>query len=804
MVERCQLMYNSPCLFFRSWLLLRELVVRIHPTKTASLLKDYKFTSLVCNTLQWLYQNHEDGLLQPLSEDDEKMGTSNEDPNTIASSVRTAKKRRRDGTEITSSKGTHIITIGAIDNVFLALCATVGQLVALTRDPADIINLSMEHMKSALRSPLEEASRILGSALCLTNYILHDSDRTSGRRKLATFESREYLETAAYRFCVSNIIDLWNFRSLARTDATNNDNTVHSTPIQVSHRANDISQHAFRTHCMLPALQLLHICRESPSSEKNIEVVRTSLEDLLITYTVLPFRASLFGTKESVQLHSTNHATALKDELVSALFSHHYPKPNADIFLGKGIYEAQRQALKIENHFKITYLSLLFEIALGLRSAIKSNNSKAEDHWLEELFVQLIECAEIVATPTSTVKAHKDRTRLVGWMLRKCVDHKFQLSLSGVQEILDQFSGLFSSEYGDTVEWSVVSLCLQTDSNAFVVPDSSGEANVAHSTRSPNKYLSALLSNITDGRSEVGRDYETLITGIVLPLCSAFADARDLDGFIHYWIEQTSIHEERQSEKLTLAINTPCLWQDERLLQFVAQVAESKLTPGQIDHLASSVAKGFALSMPSTSNTPSPSLASLLVLDCLFAGVYQEATLKTLAETAQSVFITLGTHLSDCLDHSLKHKWRMWRIKTTIADRWVTLRNFPLFKQSAQSAMCTASEILSRMRLKTSPDEEADWDEELYAFRYLLHLAVLEKSGTTLQFPSRTRLVSAVGKILDMLEPFCHRISNDHFQTIQLPACVPRWDEFDTGVKSINTLYLGCMADILISPVTLR
>ena len=778
--------------------------MRIHPTKTASLLKDYTFTSIVRNTLQWLYENHDEGLSQPLSEDEERMGASSENGNAIASSARTAKKRRRDGTEIAPSKGMHRAAIETIVDVFLALCATVGQLVELTRDSANIKSLSVEHIKSALRSHLEEASRILGNALFLTNYLLQEPNRTSGPRKLATNESREYLETTAYRFCVPNMIDLWSFRSLARTNATDNDNTVHSIPFRDSLRANDIDQHAFRTHCMLPALQLLHNCRERSSSEKDMEAVTTSLEDLLITYTVLPFRNSFVDTKESVQLQSTDCATALKDELVSALRSHHYPKPKADSSPGKGTYEAQRQALKTENHLKITYLSLLFEIALGLRPAIKSNNSRSEDHWLEELFVQLGDCAGIVLTPTSTIKAHKDRTRLVGWMLRKGVDHKLQLSRSRVQAILDQFSGLFSGDCDDTMEWSIVSLCLQTDSNAFVIPDSSRAANVAHSTHSPNKYLSALLSNITDEHCEASRDYEYLITGIVLPLCSAFADARDLDGFIHYWIEQISICEERQSQKATLSMNTLCLWQDERLLQCVAQLVESKLTPGQIDRLASSGAKGLALSMPSTSNTSSPSLASLLVLDCLFAGVYQKATLKALAETAQSVFIVLGAHLSDYLDHSLKHKWRMWRIKTTIADRCVTLRSSALFKQSAQSAICTASEILSRMRLKILPDEETDWDEELYAFRYLLHLAVIEGSGTILQFPSRTRLVSAVGKILDMLEPYCHRISNDHFQTIQLPAYVPRWNEFDTGVKSINTLYLGCMADILISPVALR
>ena len=771
--------------------------MRIHPSKTASLLKDYKFISLVCNTLQWLYQNHDEELLQPLSEDDRSTGTSSGDGNAIASSARTSKKRKRDGTEIAPSKRTVRAAIGAIDNVFLALCATVGQLVALTKDFAHIKSLTAEYMKSALRSHLEEAAPILGSALFLTNYLLQKPNTTLGRSNLAAFEGREHLKTAAYRFCVSTIVDLWNLRCLTRRIASDNNNTVHSTPSQDSPHANDIDQHLFRTHCMLPALQLLHNCRESSCSKEDMEAVVTSLEDLLITFTVLPFRAS-FGTEESGLLQFTNHATALKEDLGSALRSYHYPKLKANSSLGRGTYEAQRQVLRTQNHLRSTYVSLLFEIALNLRPASKSTNSRAEAHWLEEFFGQLLDCAGILVPPTSTVKADKDYTRLVGWMLRKCVDRKLQLSLSRIQAILDKFSGLFSSDSSDTVDWSVVSLCLQIESNAFVVPNSSREADISHSTRYPNKYLSALFSNISNEHDEASQNYEFLLTGIILPLCSAFTDARDLDGFINHWIEQISIHEERQSENTRLSMNSPCLWQDERLLLSVAQLAESKLTPGQLDLLASSVAKGLEPSMPSIS------LASLVILDCLFAGIYQEATLKTLAETAQSVFTMLGAHLSDCLDQPLAHKWRMWRIKTAIADRWVILRNSPSFKQSAQSATCTASEVLNRMCLEKSPDEEADLGEELFAFRFLLHLAVIEESGTTLQVPSRTKLVLAVGKIIDMMEPLCHRISHDHFQTIKLPAYVPRWDEFETGIKSINTLFLGCVGDILISPVALR
>ena len=778
--------------------------MRIYPSKTASLLKDNKFISLVCNTLQWLYQNHDEGLSQPLSEEDESMEISSEDGDAIAGSARTSKKRRRDGTEISPSQRATTSALGTIDNVFLALCTAVGQLVALTKDSAQAKSLTAEHMKSALKSDREEAARILGTALFLTNYLLQKPNRTSDRTKLAAFEGKEHLEATAYWFCVANIVDLWNFRSLTRHIASDNDNTTRPAAIQDSPRANDMDQHAFRTHCMLPALQLLHHCRVWSSSKKDMEAVTTSLEHLLITFTILPFRASFVGTRESGQLRFTNHATALMEDLVSALRSYHYPKLKANSSLGRDTYEAERQALKTQNHLKITYVSLLFEIALSLRPLSRSTNNRAEDSWLEELFGQLIDCAGILVPPTSTVKAHKDHTRLLGWMLQTCVDHKLQLSLSRIQATLDQFSGFFSSNCGDTVEWSVVSLCLQIDFNAFVVPGSSGEASLSHSTRHPNKYLSALFSNISNEHFEASQNYEFLLTGIVLPLCSAFADARDLDGFIHYWIEQISIHEERQSEKKGLSLNMPRLWQDERLLQLVAQFAESKLTPGQLDHLASSASKGPAPSMPSTSISPSLSLANLVILDCLFSGIYQETTLKTLAETAQSIFSMLGAHLSDCLDHSLVHNWRMWRIKTTIADRWVTLRNSALFKGSLQSSICTASEVLVRMCLKTSPHGEADRGEELFAFRFLLHLAVIEESGTTLQFPSRTRLVSAVAKIIDMMEPFCHRISHDHFQTIKLAAYVPSWDEFDTVVKSINTLYLGCVADILISPVALR
>ena len=555
---------------------------------------------------------------------------------------------------------------------------------------------------------------------------------------------------------------------------------------------------------MLPALQLLHTCREWLSLEKDMGFVTTSLEDLISAHVILPFRSSFVGTQQSNQPHTADYATSLNEDMTTALNSYPFDKPKAELLLVNGSNEARGQAFRIQTHIKISFLSLLFDMAINLCPRHKSRNGRAEDHWLEELFVQLSVCAATILPPISTLRPHKDYATLIKWMLQKAVDRSLRLSLSRTRTILDQVSGLFSYGSNDPIEWSVVSLCLHNDAHVFVYPDTSGRVEVSLPPRLPSKYLSALLVKITDEYFKSYHNYDFLLYEILLPLCSAFADARELVVFMCCWKEQISTHQNRRRNERKVLINTPCLWLDERLLQFVSHLAELKLTPGQINCLLTSAADEVAPLNSKMSGDPSLSSASLVTLDCLTASIKQEETLNKLSEIAQSTFELLGNLLLSHSDESLIARWRIWRIKTTIIDRWSTSHVSLFFKSSVQSAMGMASEVMRHMRAKNVKDEDVDWSEERFAFRFLLRLALVDDSEVLLQYQPRTKLASAVGQIMDLVEPLCHRIRHDHLQTARLPTYVPKWDEFNTQIRSSDAVYLGCVVDLLTSSAALK
>ena len=200
--------------------------MRVHPTKTAGLLKTHNFTGIVYKTLQFFYEKHNEELVQPLPEDEEGLENTYEGRGAVTSSGRTFKQRSREGTEVLFSPDVIKPAAGAMGTVFLALCAAVGQLEALIKDKDHVTQPTAEHLKSALRSPLERTARTLGMSLYLTNSVLHDPKRSLWREQQATSESEKPLRNTAYRYCVLSMVELWTSRSFAGQTVTNYDGNV--------------------------------------------------------------------------------------------------------------------------------------------------------------------------------------------------------------------------------------------------------------------------------------------------------------------------------------------------------------------------------------------------------------------------------------------------------------------------------------------------------------------------------------------------------------------------------------------------
>ena len=562
--------------------------------------------------------------------------------------------------------------------------------------------------------------------------------------------------------------------------------------------------------CMLPVLQLLDTFRQRPAPKEEMAEVIRCLEVLLVDHIVLPLRSSFLGLEPATDPEHEISLTSFGDRMVS-LLREYLPQPE---------YSFTRADWKTDKHLAISIISLLFGIAITCRPRNTAKLRRLENPWLEQLFIKLTKCAETIFPPVSAVIAQKDHSRLIKWMLRKAVEHQVQLTISTIKALLDQASSLFRNvgdiqtetridvEGDNQIEWGVVSLCILNDSNTFVIPSSSASKNETYAYRPPNKYLSALLRNIThemcyESLAE-DEDYEFKLLHVIKPLCNGFIGARDLTGLLEHWREQLCITQEQQESQGTSFSRVPSIWEDERLLLYVAQSIESSLTTGQIDRVLSAAARDLAPSIPNVLSDPI-SLASLVILDCVCAGLFKDETLVKLDTVALSVFSLLGILVSRPSNISSPHGWRVWMIMARITHRWSSLRDSPAFKRKAHPAICMASELISHIPSELNLHDIVDLTEELYAMKFMLRFAAMEDSfWEDLQFSSRRKIMLGVTKLLDIMEPFCHRISHDHFGTIMRSDAVSGREQSSLRISPLDEFYFDCIDEIIKSPIVFR
>lgn len=563
--------------------------------------------------------------------------------------------------------------------------------------------------------------------------------------------------------------------------------------------------------CMLPVLQLLDTCRQRPAPREEMAEIIRSLERLLIDHVVLPLRSFLLDLKPATALEEEVSFTAFSEQMVS-LLRHFLPQLENSLL---------RAEWKTDKHLALSMISLLFDVAIRCRPRNTPKLRRLENPWLEKLFLKLAKCAEILFPPFSSVRAQKDHSRVIKWMLRKAVDHHVQLSLSTIKALLNHVSGLFQNivdshtetrvdvEDDDQIEWDLVGLCILNDSNIFVIPSSSASDYETYAYRPPNKYLSALLRNITDEMCyeslEEDKNYDLKILQVIKPLCDAFTAARDLTGFLEHWREQLGIVQERRENRGRYSDLVPSVWEDERLLLYVATSVESSLTVGQIDRVLSTATHNLAPSIPNVLSDKSVSLASLIILDCVCTGLIKDETLVKLDSMALSVFGLLGGLVSRPPTTSSPHGWRIWRIKTTITDRWSSWRDSAAFKRKAHPAICMASELINSISSELTLHDNVDLTEELYAFKFMLKFAGMEDYfWEDLHFSSRRKILSVVTKLLDIVEPFYHRVSHDHFGTMMRPATISKRDQSSLKITPMDSFYFDCIDEIIESPDILR
>ncbi|KAL6715509.1 hypothetical protein ACLMJK_006470 [Lecanora helva] len=755
----------------KAWLLLRELLVRTPMAAVARLIKEHTLINSLRRTIEWLYgrccrvakstQSPDDQLIDDIPGDlFDPMESSFIRPNE-------SRKRKRDEDKSPPASplyATKPYIFRRTCSLFTAVCGVFAQLDELASDECQKKGFVVEHLRFAMKSSLEEAAIILGKSLYITNQILRSAYQSSFKR---TFYMNWAKSTETPH--IMPLIDFWSSR--------------HRGTEEIS---GDSCNRAFRTHCMLSCLQLLLTCREW--SKHMVQDVEQKLEKLLILHVTLPFRTQSLASQRPHDSKVQEPPSSFKDNLISTLEQYTFPRPEEGV--SDSLYETERSASKTRNHLIVSFISLLFRVANTSRPRKTPAQRRIEDQWLEKMFTCLTESAAVFLPHASSTEAHRDYVRSSKWMLQQCVEHEVKISLPTLKAILDQVSGLFSDNNG-RIEWEVIRLCLQLDANICTFPASGASRDTEYGYQTPNKYLSILLSRITiashqrsiEDNKNCGKQSQPL--EIASQLFQAFSNARDLTGFLGHWRDQLE-----QGHKKKVRDDEPCIWEDDELSKFVSTLVGNSLTATQIeDVLATTIRK-----------KPFKSTSDLVIIDCVVAGIVEE-NFTLLSTMIWDVFRVLTTLLEIPSDEGSNQRWRCWRALAVISNRWTSPHESAALKSDFCTLLERAHQLIENLPDWNSSKKVSDFTETLHASRFMLDSLNWRRGSPYGIRPALSqKTMSAVEKLLNVMDQFCNRIKYSFFDTAKAEEIRSKSPDVEFAVGSVESLYIKCMSYITSQP----
>ena len=516
-------------------------------------------------------------------------------------------------------------------------------------------------------------------------------------------------------------------------------------------------------YCILPLLQLLITYQKIlPSTLKGQKVVGC-LEDLLAKYIILPARASFLNSKRTKAGSDKDPSSVLHNDLSAPL-----------------------SKIAMKEAEDISPITVLYSVAIECNPRGTAKQRVTEHPWLQYLFSQLSESLSLASSSQPTLDEGSMCTLKA--LLHEAIKHNISLDIALLTAFLSKYSGLFPKDGGlNIVDWDLVGLCIRLNPDVFVLRSPQ---------RASNALLTALFTRITerffDPLLDRGDKYEKVLSGIILSLVQAFADARDLPRFIDCWKGELARFEETMEElKAELSI-----WEDSRLCQKVSDLISSALTAGQIEQILIAAHNGLTLLVATKETRP---LSSLVVLDSAINGCISETIIVKLTDTARSIYVFLLEIASDEKYWDTPKRWKFWRVMTTINARWLRTHVALEDNPAEQHALRRALELIN------CKNSKANYAEEIHCFHYIMSFAAVKKHGSeNMQRPPNHIVRQAFDIVLSHQQISSDFLSSEDWVASRHNSSAPNWNGQSNEVASVEILVMICQAQALTSPEILQ
>ncbi|CZT47560.1 uncharacterized protein RSE6_08135 [Rhynchosporium secalis] len=348
---------------------------------------------------------------------------------------------------------------------------------------------------------------------------------------------------------------------------------------------------------------------------------------------------------------------------------------------------------------------LLFDIAIR---AVQPTGSARRRKTPDEKFLQ-----SVFKTLKSSMSALKgNHGGQIRAMLRLAIDHKLDLDLAVLREISSEFA---------MADWHILATIIELDANVFLL----GEGIIL---------LDQLLEAIT--KASLSQTWsniqENVVSTVLVPLMRAFAQARDLSGFIRHWFQQLILYETLRNDA---KVDMLSAWEDEALQNELQKLMEPSLTVSQITKILDWLSEEVA-------EHPD---AVCVILEAIAGSVSQEEQVVN-AVNSRLYDIMFDNNAADKLNS--RYRWRSWRILSRPMS-WFEIDDLKkigaLWEDQATPFVALSSLSSSESILRIKPKEKRGLESlEIFRFTCSAWTAATKqrRSVQSLQSPAKAIILS--------------------------------------------------------------
>jgi hypothetical protein len=305
--------------------------------------------------------------------------------------------------------------------------------------------------------------------------------------------------------------------------------------------------------------------------------------------------------------------------------------------------------------------------------------------WLETLFIALARRSGFEPSSGIAIEPDERQLRVLQSLLEVASAEKLHLGAVTLGGLASKSCGFVSHELL-VVKWSIISYMFDIDPDTFTGSIGKSYTILVQDTGDKITLLESLIRDLrfesSNSHSSDSVDIYSEQRKVAKQMLSAFAQARNIIGFLEIWQRELSLHIEviMASTDDEFMDNFPnSVWLESNLADTLKDVLESALIPRQIEAFLEQLLTQIDSKDSNKNTNGAVRYATLILMDMIVKSIRTEQIQETVFET---VLICYGKLSQDLESWSQRCRSRLWSLLRSLGTICFNVKGHMPFKKS--------------------------------------------------------------------------------------------------------------------------